>query len=204
MTDRALELLPEYVLGTLGEEDAKLVEDALEKSPELVAEMRAISDALEAFATTLSPVAPKADTKARLLATMSENRFLPFVDELSRYFDLAVDRVKQVLRMIDDPGAWERGPMPGIDLIHFDGGANAFAADTGFVRFPAGMHFPQHQHQGPELSFVLQGTIIDDDGTIYGPGDAMIKRAGTEHSYDVGDDQDLIIAIAHVGYDVLA
>ena len=201
MTERALELLPEYVLGTLSEEQAKEVERALAESPELAAEMRAISDAYETFATSLPPVAPKPETRSRLLRAMSENRFLPFVDALSRYFDLAVERMTEILRMIDDAKAWEPGPMPGVELIHFDGGPDAFAADTGFVRFPAGSEFPQHSHQGPELTYVLQGTFTDrDSGTRYGPGEVLIKDAGSSHSLHIGEDEDCIIAIAHVDY----
>jgi quercetin dioxygenase-like cupin family protein len=203
MTDRAHELLPEYVLGTLSEEEEAEVERALAESPELALELRAISDAYDALAASLPPVSPKPETKLRLLATMSENRYLPFVDELSRWFDLAVDRVKQILTMIDDPGAWEPGPMPGIQLIHFAGGPNAFAADTGFVRFPAGLHFPMHSHEGPELTYVLEGTLIDGDGTAYGPGDVLIKETGTSHEYRIGEDRDCVIAIAHVNYRIL-
>ena len=58
-------------------------------------------------------------------------------------------------------------------------------------------------HRGPELSYVLSGKLIDADGTIYGPGDAMIKEAGSGHEYRVGDEEDLLIAIAHVGYDIV-
>ncbi len=201
MSDRALDLLPEYLLGTLDERTTAEVERALDASPELVEELRSISAAFESFATSLPPIAPRTETKQRLLATMSENRFLPFVDELARYFDLAVDRMKTVLRMIDDPAAWGPGPTAGIDLIHFDGGANAFAADTGFVRFPAGFEFPMHVHHGPELSYVLEGRIIDDGGAVYVPGDAMIKAAGSRHSLRVGSERDCVIAIAHVSYD---
>jgi quercetin dioxygenase-like cupin family protein len=203
MTDRAHELLPEYVLGTLTEEEEAEVEKALAESPELVAEMRSISDAYESLAESLVPVAPKPETKLRLLETMAENRYLPFVEELSRYFDLAVDRVRQILRMIDDPGAWEPGPMPGIELIHFAGGPNAFASDAGFVRYPPGFEFPPHEHEGPELTYVLEGTFIDGDGTAYGPGEMLIKEAGSQHEYRTGDDRTCIIAIAHVNYRVI-
>jgi hypothetical protein len=202
MTDRALELLPEYVLGTLSEEDAAVVERALAESPDLVAEMRAISDAYETLAMSLPSVQPKPDTKNRLLSTLSENRFLPFVDELSRYFDLAVDRMKQILRMIDDVAAWEPGPMPGVQLIHFAGGPNAFAPDTGFVRFPAGSIFPHHDHKGPELTYVLAGSFEDSDGKTYGPGDVLIKSPGNPHSLRIKG-EDCIIAIAQVDYDLL-
>jgi putative transcriptional regulator len=199
MTERALELLPEYVLGTLADEDVALVERALAESPDLVAEMRAISDAYETLAMSLPAVEPRPDTKARLLSTLAENRFLPFADELSRYFDLAVEKMRQILRLIDDVTAWEPGPMPGVELIHFQGGPNAFAPDTGFVRFPAGSVFPEHDHKGPELTYVLSGSFTDSDGRSYGPGDVLIKSPGHPHSLQIGD-EDCIIAIAHVDY----
>src|SRR5690606_23856782 len=123
-------LLPEYVLGTLTDEETRQVEAALARSPELVEEVRRMIEAFDAMALSLDPVAPKPATKERLFAALAgPDRFLPFLDDLARYFDLAADKVRALLARIDDPDAWEPGPMPGIQLIHFPGGPNAFAPD---------------------------------------------------------------------------
>jgi putative transcriptional regulator len=66
--------------------------------------------------------------------------------------------------------------------MHFAGGPNAFASDVGFVRFPAGLQFPHHRHLGREVNYVLQGVLRDGDGTLYYPGDALIKGVEDTHS----------------------
>lgn len=204
MSERVLELLPEYVLGTLSPDETAEVEAALDSSPSLAAEARAIGEAFDAMAAALPPVQPKSETKERLFQSLrGADRFLPFLDDLAGYFDLAAEKVRSLLALIDDPGAWKPGPVGGIRIIDFPGGPNAFAPDTGFVYFPAGLEFPYHQHRGPELTYVLQGAIEDEDGTVYRVGEALFKDADTPHAYRILDEEDCIIAIAQVGFDIV-
>jgi putative transcriptional regulator len=203
MTERALALLPDYVLGLLGEAETREVEKALAASPDLVAEMRAISDAYESLATSLAPVAPSAEARLRLVEAIgTADRFLPFLDDLAKMFDLAADKVRTLLRLLDDIGSWEEGPLPGIRLVHFEGGPNAYAADTGFVRLPPGLHFPYHTHDGPEVSYILSGAIRDDDGTVYGPGEMVVKGREDAHEYWVLEDE-CLIGIALAGFQIV-
>jgi len=54
---------------------------------------------------------------------------------------------------------------------------------TGFhlYRMPAGMTTRGHRHNGEEHFYVLDGELIDNDGTVFGPGDIVSYRDGTEH-----------------------
>lgn len=44
-----------------------------------------------------------------------------------------------------------------------------------------------HRHGGAEEFLMIDGELIDNDGTVYGPGDVVWLAAGTEHtSYSPG------------------
>lgn len=49
-------------------------------------------------------------------------------------------------------------------------------------RMPAGMTSRPHRHNGNEQFLVLEGELIDNDGTVFRPGDLVWFRDGTEHS----------------------
>ena len=39
-----------------------------------------------------------------------------------------------------------------------------------------------HRHGGAEEFVMIEGTLVDHDGTVYGPGDVVWLAPGTEHS----------------------
>lgn len=55
---------------------------------------------------------------------------------------------------------------------------------TGFhaMRMEPGAISPAHEHSCDEFFFMLEGELIDHDGTRYGPGDMVWLRAGSRHS----------------------
>ena len=56
--------------------------------------------------------------------------------------------------------------------------------DVGFYiyRMSPGSHSTPHQHGGCEEFVVVQGDLMDNDGTEYGPGDVVWLAPGTEHT----------------------
>ena len=48
-------------------------------------------------------------------------------------------------------------------------------------RMPKGMTSRPHRHNGHEQFLVLEGTLIENDGTVFKPGDMVWLRDGTEH-----------------------
>jgi cupin domain len=205
VTSRALELIPEYVLGHLSDEERAEVERELARSPELRAELAAAIEAYSALADGVPTIAPPAALKKRLLESISapEERFAPFASKVAEYFDLAFDRVRELMRQISDPATeWNPGPLPGILIMDFDGGPRAAAADCGFVKLPPGLHFPWHRHIGLEINYVMRGRIRDWDGTIYGPGEAIEKQAGSEHEFWVLDEE-VLLAVVVEGFDII-
>lgn len=204
MNDRVLALLPDYVLGGLSPDEAAEVRAALETDPALRAEHDALVEDLTGLAVALPPTRPPPEVRERLVASARRDRFLPFVDELARLCDVAAEKMKAILRMVDDPEAWQAGPMPGIRLIHFEHGPACLGADTGLVEMPAGFQFPKHAHLGREVNFILQGSLHDDDGTVYGPGTYTDKGPDDVHEYLVGDEAPIVMVVVHNGFEIRA
>eukprot|EP01035_Chromulina_nebulosa_P060035 gene60035-82129_t len=48
-------------------------------------------------------------------------------------------------------------------------------------RMPAGMTSRPHRHNGHEQFLILEGELVENDGTVLKPGDLVWFRDGTEH-----------------------
>ena len=147
----------------------------------------------------LAPVAPSAAARSRLMAAMeTSDRFSPFVDTLSRLFDMASDSVRQLLARVDDATTWEPG-LPGMLYQHFTPGPRLVGVDAGLIRLQPGTSFPRHRHlAGNEITFVLEGHMIDGEGT-YGPGSVVTHDQDTEHGYAATADAPLTIIVVNHG-----
>jgi anti-sigma factor ChrR (cupin superfamily) len=88
------------------------------------------------------------------------------VTERSVYLDLAT---------ID----WEPTRFPGVEVktLYRD----ATGRQTTLTRMAPGAVLPRHRHVGLEQSYVLEGTLIDDDGTCTA-GNFVWRRPGSVHS----------------------
>ncbi|WP_426038127.1 cupin domain-containing protein [Cypionkella sp. TWP1-2-1b2] len=55
---------------------------------------------------------------------------------------------------------------------------------TGFhvYRMPAGMTTRSHRHMGHEQFLILEGELIESDGTVFRAGDLVFYADGTEHN----------------------
>ncbi len=54
-------------------------------------------------------------------------------------------------------------------------------------RMTPGSSSEAHQHRGDEEFFVIDGSLRDNDGTVYVKGDLVLLRDGTQH-FSVSDD----------------
>ncbi len=180
--DDIRELLPLYALGILAPEEIAVVDAAVAKDPELAAELASYSDATSALIT---PVAPAAEVKARLMAAVGDSRFESSSARMAKLFDVSVDRARELLGLAERSASWEPQPVPGIHLVHFDGGPAYAAADCGFVRLADGAMFPPHTHLGEEVSLILSGQLeaIAADGSkqILSAGDELVQPEGSGH-----------------------
>jgi anti-sigma factor ChrR (cupin superfamily) len=203
MSSDVQERLPEYVLGTLSPAEMHEMDDLVAASPALRREVDVLTGVLaEGAAARLRPVEPSPGLRGRLLAALdSPARFAPFVAELGRLFDLSVQAIRAVLARVDDAASWQLF-SPGITYQHFPPGPRLAAvpgAEAGLVKVASGETFFRHRHTGgPEMTFVLQGTMRDGDRR-FGPGSLIRREQGTVHDYrSVGPD-DLVIIVLHHG-----
>jgi len=78
------------------------------------------------------------------------------------------------------PYVFEDGETFGDSVLQLDDG---LPLGVGFhvYRMPPGMTSRPHRHNGNEQFLVLEGELIDNDGTVFRPGDLVWFRSGTEH-----------------------
>ena len=123
-----------------------------------------------------------------------------FVERLMTMFDLPRVAIQRILRRIPRqagvPGKpWQEPGLEGVYLLHFSGGPRVAGADCGLIYLEPGALFPNHQHLGQELALVLQGNILEDARHLYRPGDRVLKRAGSRHSFTATKDEPAVIAV---------
>lgn len=64
------------------------------------------------------------------------------------------------------------------------------------IRFEPGGESRHHVHTGGEEFLMLEGALIDDDGTVFKPGDYVHFAPGTSHSSKCPDG---CLAIVYIG-----
>ena len=189
------ELLPLYAVNALAPDEAADVERAVQADPSLAAE-------LDSYLSLITPVAPSPDVKARLLASIGSGRFEKFADRMAKLFDVTIDRARELLGLAERAASWE-SPIPGIGLVHFDGGPACATADCGFIRIAPGCTFPWHTHRGEEVSVILTGTLRDHEGRLLRPGEELVQSSGSQHDISChGDEEVIFVARAFGGIDV--
>jgi len=190
------ELLPLYALGALEPDEAEAVERAVDADPTLAAE-------LDAYLDLVPAVEPAPDVKARLLASVGGGRFEKFADRMAKLLDVTVDRARELLALIERPASWFTDPrIPGVTLIHFEGGPACAAADCGFVRIAPGCTFPWHTHLGEEVAVILSGEMRDHDGNVMRAGDEMRHPQAHHDQLTAGDEGVLYVTRAINGIEL--
>lgn len=127
--------------------------------------------------------------RARILDALHPyDRFARFEADVAGLLQVSREDAAAALARIDDATAWQV-QAPGIALLPVPCGPNAGYVYTGFIRVEAGTTFPQHEHLGEELTYVLQGAFEEDSaGLRFGPGEPARMAAGTRHGFVVPAD----------------
>jgi putative transcriptional regulator len=194
MTGDVHELLPLYALGILEAEEASVVERAIASDRALAAELAAYQHTAGEIGSVIQPVAPSPEVKLRLLASIGGGKFEQYSARMAKLFDVTVDRARELLGLIERPASWVP-QIPGIALVHFDGGPAAAAADCGFVRLSPGAMFPPHSHLGEETVTILSGQIHDvTNNRMIGPGEDYVQVEGTSHYLMCVGDEECVFA----------
>jgi len=74
--------------------------------------------------------------------------------------------------------AWEPTKYPGVEIkvLYRDPSGKL----TSLTRMAPGARLPDHRHVGVEQSYVLEGTLVDDDGACTA-GNFVHRRPGSVH-----------------------
>jgi hypothetical protein len=201
-------LIAEYLVGHLSEQQQRDADASLAASPSLRREVDEASEALALAVETLPPLPPSPSARARLIDALSgADRFAPFLDDLTRLFELSAAAMRRLLARIDRP-EWETTllgvPLGGAELFHFAVGPDlaATGAAGGVLRLRPEVVFPRHRHHGDETSYVLEGGYCVD-GQVHGPGSTIEMSAGSQHDYRSAAGRDLVLMVLHRGITIL-
>ena len=80
-----------------------------------------------------------------------------------------------------EPFLVDGAPLPGQGFVQLD---RSFPPGTGFhiYRMEPGAVSQPHEHTAAEQFFVIEGELVDNDGTVYRQGDFVLLQPGTQHS----------------------
>jgi hypothetical protein len=178
--------IPDFVSDALGQGDEALGSDCPE-----------IEHVLASLATVSGELVPTPRLRSRLMSGVSSGpaRYAPFYAKLGQLFDTGRDAIVDICERSLQESQWELGPHPSIRLMHVKGGPRVTGADVGLVRMPADFAWPNHRHLGEECVLILEGSYLDQRGTLYRAGDIHEMSTGTEHSFVVQAGQPLVMAV---------
>jgi anti-sigma factor ChrR (cupin superfamily) len=90
------------------------------------------------------------------------------ISETVRSTDLDVSKIE-----------WEATRFPGVEIKMLYKGPSG--NQTTLTRMAPGARLPDHRHTGVEQSFVLEGTLVDDDGACTA-GNFVHRKPGSVHN----------------------
>lgn len=187
------ELLPLYALGILEADEAAVVERAVANDPALAAELDMCLDTVGDLDGLVTPIEPAREVETRLMASVGGGRFEHMSSRMAGLFDVSVDRARELLALVERTASWEIA-LPGIHLVHFEGGPSTVNDDCGFVRIDPGHMFPEHSHLGQEITIILSGRLRDRDGRVLSPGDELVHDQTITHHLEVDGDEPCLYA----------
>lgn len=89
-------------------------------------------------------------------------------------------RIANIRAAAFTPFVYPDGVALGDSVLQLD---DSRPLGTGFhvYRMPPGMRTRRHRHNGPEQFLILEGELIESDGTVLRAGDMVFYPDGTEH-----------------------
>jgi quercetin dioxygenase-like cupin family protein len=160
------------------------------------------ADALASLAMALPTAVPSPDVRARLLRSVSTtSRFEMFAAQVAALIDLGVDKAREIVGRIDEAAVWMATQAPGVFSYDLPIGPAVADAVVGFVRVKPGCVFPDHEHMGDEVMFVVQGCAIDSNGLVMRRGDVIRLPPHSHHDFKAEPGPDFIyLGIAKNGF----
>ncbi len=146
------------------------------------------------LARALEPVPPPPELKARLLAAIEgPERWAPFIKEIAGLFGVTPAAMRAALARIPDPTAWQPAILPGS---FFTTTPELAQARTVITRLPPSTRIPVHRHGERELTYVLDGELIENGRQQRGAGELLDMAPGTEHELESGDRGECLVVFS--------
>jgi quercetin dioxygenase-like cupin family protein len=146
---------------------------------------------LAALADALEPAAPDPAVRVRLLAALrGPERWSPFASEIASAFGLELGAAREALALVQDGNAWHPGFWPGSKSLITPSLRQAQAV---IARLPGGIRIPQHQHAVRELTYILDGVLIENGSTDHRAGTLLAMDPGSSHEVAVPDDDECLV-----------
>lgn len=193
-------MLIDYLLGAASPEDCVVFEKRLEDDVVLRQQLQEMQEVVVHHAPNVEPL--NSNVKSMILTSVSDKtRYFGFTDRLAALFDLPRSTVTELLQSaIGFPAApWGPSLIPDMHALHFDGGEKLKGIECGLVHLKPGVQFPNHEHEGDEVSFILEGELTDHTGHVFLPGDTIHCIKGQSHSFTSTGDVPLVFAVYHNG-----
>jgi hypothetical protein len=188
-----------WALGVLAPNEANEIDAHVSSCRACAGAAAQANEIIASIALALPPIAPRPQLRARLLAgAEGKGRLARWAEPLAKFFDFGLEKARSLLDAVDVPAAWEDDAVPGLALIHFEGGPALAGADCGLIRFPAGIDWPLHKHLGDEQMFVLEGGFVEDSGQEFRAGAILRKPAGSQHAFTIMPERDCVCAVSLV------
>ena len=204
MSPHVTEDLYEYALQILEPPRAEAIALHLRECRSCLLALGAINDEFAEVVVPTSTVAPSASLRSRLLKDVGG--IVPYARYLDDMAEMLVGSralLEGELRGLPHPKTWVDGPVKHCRLFPCDAGSSLDDVIRSLVLMESGSTFPDHEHLGDEYILVLQGSLLNEDGKLYRPGDKLHMAEGTNHSFEVPDGLDLIyFNIVHHGLQI--
>ena len=199
MSAHVEDLLHDWFLGTLSDEETVQVDEHLASCPACQAAFdQHLALLAEASETTAAPSVDSVLVEATTL-----RRFRRFAEKIADLSDVALETANGWLSKIDEAATWTETALGALQLFHIEGGPSVEDAIFGFVKLDGGTPFPEHTHLGREKIFVIQGQLRDENGDLHGPGSLVVREEGTTHEISAEPGVPLIyLNIVHGGLEI--
>lgn len=201
MTEHVIDDLHEYALEILDPTRAGEIREHLRACRDCLLQLGHINDSLADTLIEPSGEVATPALRSRLLTDIASiTPYSLYHDDMARLLQASKGAVNAEMGLMPHPASWVDGPIPDCRLLPWTAESDKEDSIMALVLMESGSHFPMHEHIGDETVLIVQGSLLNDDGKLYRPGEQLHMVAGTSHEFNVPEGLDLIyLAISEKG-----
>ena len=204
MGDHIESWLGDWFAGTLSADRQRHLEEHVDQCDRCAREFERARDVFARVASRKDRSEPSDSLRERIMGDLEPGaRFVDLIDQVCNVLDVDEETAGELFSAIDDESNWV--PFPGHEIAFFyfpfaeiEPGESVEANFVSIIRVERGETFPEHRHVGRERIFMLQGTMVEDDGAVHQRGDYIDHENDTTHRFRVPDDSPALVGIVLV------